>query len=76
MIVSENISDTLVRHYSDAKKKIRQIETGIIYVEAVDILPCQYTYEEVDEETLEGEKTATATDYQTALESLGVNFDA
>lgn len=76
MLKSEQINDKLIRHYSDEKKKIRQIETSIIYVEAVDILPCQYTYEEVDEETLEGEKTATATDYQTSLESLGVNFDA
>lgn len=27
---------------------IRQIETGNIYQEAVDILPCSYTYEETD----------------------------
>lgn len=33
--------------YSEAFK-IRQIETGIIYDEAIDVLPCRYTYEETD----------------------------
>lgn len=27
---------------------IRQMETGKTYIEAVDILPCDYTYEETD----------------------------
>ena len=74
MIVKETINDNLVRHYSDEGKKIRQIETGHIYTEAVDVLPCRYTYEEYEEEP--NEKTATATDYEEALESLGVKFDA
>lgn len=38
-----------IRHYSDAGFKIRQIETGDLYNDAVDVLPCQYTYEETDE---------------------------
>ena len=50
MIVSEKINDNLIRHYSDEDKMIRQIETGRIYAEAVDIIPCRYTYEETDEE--------------------------
>ena len=74
MVIKETINENLVRHYSDEKKKIRQIETGVIYIEAVDVIPCRYTYEEVDEEP--NEKTATATDYEEALESLGVNFNA
>lgn len=37
-----------IRHYSDEDLKIRQIETGIIYDDAIDILPCPYTYEETD----------------------------
>lgn len=50
MIVSELIEDgARVRHYSDENYKIRQIETGIIYYDAVDIVPCRYTYEETDE---------------------------
>ena len=36
----------LVRHYSDEGMMILQAETGIEYEEAVDVLPCRYTYEE------------------------------
>ena len=28
---------------------IRQVETGAIYSEAVDIVPCEFTYEETDQ---------------------------
>ena len=38
-----------IRHYSDQNFKIRQIETNIIYEDAVDVLPCRYTYEETNE---------------------------
>lgn len=37
-----------VRHYSDENLKIRQVETGNIYEDAIDIIPCPYTYEETD----------------------------
>lgn len=36
------------RRYSDQNVKIRQIETGVIYEDAVDVIPCQYTYEETE----------------------------
>lgn len=50
MVKSENVdNNTRVRHYSDAGYRIRQIETGIIYDDAVDVLPCRYTYEETNE---------------------------
>ncbi len=49
MIVEEQISPKRVRHYSDIGMMIRQIETGIIYQDAVDKIPCKYTYEETDE---------------------------
>lgn len=48
MIVTEMIGDR-IRHYSDRGMKIRQVETGIIYEDAVDIVPCPYSYEETDE---------------------------
>lgn len=48
MIQTEMIEDR-IRHYSDAGMRIRQIETGIIYDDAVDVVPCRYTYEETDE---------------------------
>ena len=48
MIVKENLSDKLVKHYSDGGFFIRQKETGAEYAEAVDVIPCRYTYEETD----------------------------
>ena len=38
----------LTRTWSDAGFKIRQIETDILYDEAIDIEPLRYTYEETD----------------------------
>lgn len=38
-----------VRHYSDTKMMIKQDETGCLYDEAVDLVPCRYTYTETDE---------------------------
>ena len=58
MILEEFLNNnTLVRHYSDRGLKLRQIETGLIYDDPIDINPCPYTYEEtqepIDEQTLE-----------------------
>lgn len=39
----------LYRTYSDANYKIRQIETGAIYDEAIDVEGAEYTYEETEE---------------------------
>ena len=38
-----------IHHWSDAGLKIRQVETGIVYDDAVDVMPCRYSYEETDE---------------------------
>lgn len=48
--VDENgtVHENLVKHYSDQGMYIRQIETGIEYSEAVDVVPCRYTYEETE----------------------------
>ena len=40
---------TRIRRYSNEGYYIRQIETGEIYEDAVDVVPCRYTYEETDE---------------------------
>lgn len=48
MLKEEIISETLIKHYSDEGFLIRQIETGALYGEAVDLRPCRYTYEETD----------------------------
>ncbi len=49
MIVEEILENNLVRHYSDLNMKIRQVETNSIYNEAIDIVPCPYTYVETEE---------------------------
>lgn len=50
MIIEEIVEEgTRVRHYSDIGNYIEQIETGIIYEDAVDVIPCKYTYRETDE---------------------------
>lgn len=53
-------NETLVRHwaneiaengtegYEQATHKIKQVETGIVYSETVDVVPCRYTYEATD----------------------------
>lgn len=55
MLVQEKISDTLIKTYSDAGFIIKQVETGIEYGEAVDVLPLKYTYVETDKPILEDE---------------------
>ena len=35
--------------YSDENFRIRQVETGVVYDEAWDLLSAEYTYEETDE---------------------------
>ena len=39
----------LYRHYSDKGVMLRQIETGILYGEPIDIEDAPFTYEETDE---------------------------
>ena len=50
MIKTEFLNDgTLIRHYSDEGKLLLQVETGAKYSDPIDIYPCPYTYEELDE---------------------------
>lgn len=50
MIIEELIEDgRRVKHYSDQNLKILQKETGIVYDDAVDVVPCRFTYEETDQ---------------------------
>lgn len=48
-VLSEMVSEMCIRHYSDLGLKLRQIETGEIFPDAVDVVPCQFTYEETDD---------------------------
>lgn len=47
MIQTEMIGERIL-HYSDQNMKIRQAETGKLYEDAIDVMPCPYTYEETD----------------------------
>ena len=72
MIVEEFIEDSRVHHYSDVGLKIRQIETDVIYDDAVDVVPCIYTYEETDIPIEPLEPIDQVQDMQDALNILGV----
>lgn len=75
----EYVNEQLVRHWANESESaedktatycIKQVETGAIYSEAVDVVPCRYTYEETDEPI--AEEDATVEDYEAALEVFGV----
>ncbi len=51
MILTEIIDHgtvQVIRHYSDSNLRLRQIETDLLFDDAVDVMPCQFTYEETD----------------------------
>lgn len=73
MIVAEQMETNRIRQYSDSGFRILQNETGIVYDDAVDVLPCKYTYSETEEllDASSGDD-ATEADYLAALARLGV----
>lgn len=51
MIVQERttINGTEFLHtYSDSGMMLMQVETGTMYSDAIDVIPCKYTYTETD----------------------------
>lgn len=49
-VLDKPTADGRIRHYSDTGLMLRQVETGAgPYEDAVDIIPCPYTYEETNE---------------------------
>ena len=59
MIIEELIENgERIRHYSDQNVLIRQVETGDLYEDAVDVLPCRYPYEETDQPILGDESVS------------------
>lgn len=69
MLVIETMEDGRVHTYSDEGMFIRQIETGILYEDAIDI-PGHFTYTETDLPISDEE--ATPEDYEEALNEMGV----
>ena len=61
------LENNLIKHYAEDsqgnKYYILQVETGIEYAEAIDVIPCRYTYivtdkkiEEVEQEVVKNEE--------------------
>lgn len=73
MIQTEMIDDR-IRHYSDAGFKILQVETNIMYDDAVDVLPLRYTYTETDIPVEDSSPEAEPEDYIAAFRRLGVTI--
>ena len=49
MIQIEYLNDgTLIKHFSDAGMMLLQNETGEMYSDPIDVVPCMYTYTETD----------------------------
>lgn len=76
MIVKENITineTNFVRHYSDAGVMIRKVGTDEEYAEAIDLLPCGYTYEETEDPIPTEENAEKGTEkeeYPNEMESM------
>lgn len=72
MIQTEPINDKLVKTYSDEGFRIKQIETEIVYDEAIDVIPLRYTYEETDEkvEIFEEDYKQLAEEYKLMLDTI------
>lgn len=63
----EFLENNLIRHYAEDSQGnryyIKQVETGIEYADAIDVIPCRYTYivtdkkiEEVEQEVVKNEE--------------------
>ena len=63
----------LYRTYSDAGMMIRQNETGVEYVEAIDVEGAPYTYTETETQ-IEPPKMTTEERLQDAETALGIIF--
>ena len=70
MIVRETLGDGRTHTYSDGGFYIRQLDTGVLYEDAVDSVA--HDYEETDERIPASEEPAEAEDYESALARLGV----
>lgn len=48
MIITEYLENNLIKRFSDESKLLLQNESNKLFIEAIDILPCEYTYTETD----------------------------
>lgn len=48
MLIKKQITDNIVRYYSDSGKYIRRVEDGRLFAERDDVVGGKWTYEETD----------------------------
>ena len=70
---TRNDGVNLYRTYSDKGLYIKQIETGNVYDEAIDIENAPYTYTETEEKIENNPNEVTTDDLYGALAKLGVS---
>ena len=70
MILTEYLNDgTLIKHYSDNGVMLLQVETGALYSDPIDVVPCIYTYEET-EELIDGEDEISDDEFIDMIEEV------
>lgn len=47
MIIVESLG-SVERRYSDKNVKLRKVDDGTLWNDAVDVIPCRFTYEETE----------------------------
>lgn len=70
MIKTEILEDGRIHSYSSEGYKILQVDTGVVYEDAVDVIAHEYT--ETDEPIDVSSEEATTEDYMAALGKFGV----
>lgn len=63
-------NETLIQHYSDLGVYLLQNETGIKYLDPIDIVPCPYTYTETDEFPEEYTEEISGEELQSMIEEV------
>lgn len=72
MVITEQINEMVERRYSDLGVKIKKIEDGTLWNDAIDTIPCRFTYVETAQ-PIDDDEEATEQDFADALSELGVN---
>ena len=73
MIITEQINEMVERRYSDLGVKIKQVETDTLWNDAIDVIPCRFTYIETAQ-PIDDDEDATEQDFVDALSELGVSI--
>lgn len=73
MLVQEIVRNKFIHTYSNIYKKIKQIDTGELYDDALDLIGSSHTYEETDQD-IEGYKDGKPIVETTSLTEEGEEY--